>query len=126
MKPADEGISGLALLKLAVSLLSVCALFLFVFGPLPLVLNATSQGASLPPRYVFFYIFPLLHLPYCILSCTRFLRSYGLIASGILMHGGLVLWMFIGSSFNVGVGLVFTALWVLLSAWRIKDERAAV
>jgi hypothetical protein len=110
--------------KVVVSLLSSIALFLWLFGVTFPVLNGVKNGASLTLRDVYFYSFLFLYWPYCLLSCTRLLKTHGLLISGVIMHIGLALWVLAGGTlFPLMVGLSFTVLWSLLCVVRITAEK---
>jgi hypothetical protein len=114
---------GMILVKVVVSLVSSAAIFLWLFGVIPWVLTGIMNGA-VPPRYIYFYSFPFLYWPYCILSCTRLLKTHGLLISGVIMHLGLAVWVLAGGTlFPLLVGLSFTALWSLLCVVRITAEK---
>ena len=111
------------LIKIVVIFSTAVALFFFVFGGLLPVLSWTKYGALLPLRYKYFYGFPLLYWPYCLLSCTRVLKARVLLLSGVIMHLGLAFWIVAGgTSFVLEVGIFFAVLWLLLCVVRIAYE----
>jgi len=106
-----------------VSLFSSAAIFLWLFGVIPWVLTGIMNGA-VPPRYIYFYSFPFLYWPYCLLSCTKLFKPRVLSTSGVIMHLGLAVWVLTGGTlFPLLVGLSFTALWSLLCVVRITAEK---
>lgn len=120
---------GLILVKVVVSLLSFAALFLFHFGVIPWVLTGIKNGAILSAVDIYFYSFPFLYWPYCILSCTRILKPRTLVVSGVIMHLALAVWVLAGGTlFPLMVGLFFTALWSVLCVVRIllKSEETSM
>lgn len=116
--------SGLNLIKIAVSLICLAVLFLWLFGVIFPVLNGVKHGAIVTARYKYFYSFPLIYWPYCVISCTRLLNLRTLFVSGVILHLGLMLWVLAGGTlFPLLVGLFFTALWSLVYFVRNKAEK---
>jgi hypothetical protein len=105
--------------------LYVAALLWFFYG-VSLALDSISKGGRPPAWYVYTLAFPFIYLPFCLLSCTRFLRGRALFVSGILMHLALALWVIASGSSNLlAVGVTLTLLWRTLYSAKIEDERAA-
>lgn len=118
------GITVSRMVKIVVSLFSIAALSVLFLGAVLPVLNAVKNGSDLPARYIYFYSFPFVYWPYCIVSCTKVLKGNALVLSGVAIHLALALWVLAGGTlFVLTVGLFFTGLWSLLCVVRITTEK---
>lgn len=120
---------GLILAKIVVAISSGVFFFLLLFGAVFPVLNGLRHGGSMPTWYAYSLAFPLVYLPYCILSCTTFLRGSVLVVSGILMHLALIIWIVV-SVVNTRytnietIFIGFAVLWIVLVTLRFKSGDA--
>lgn len=115
-------------LKLIAVLIYVLSLFFWFFGAGAMALNAViNNGARLPLWYVLVISCPPVYLIYCLLCCTKLLRSPKLLISGILFHLVLALWVIVsGTVFTLIIGIIFTGLWILLYRERIRTESNSI
>jgi hypothetical protein len=123
--------SGLALrlIKTVLALLSVISLA--VWGRevgLP-VFEYFRAGGHLRFGYSYFVVFPFFYLAFCLISCTSILRRRSLVATGVIIHIGLVAWIIIHVSqpslntWQIAVlGIVFAGLWAFLCIARLRNE----
>ncbi|HYY56656.1 MAG TPA: hypothetical protein VE842_04940 [Pyrinomonadaceae bacterium] len=126
---SQSSISNLTfVIKVIIFSISIGALIIWSLGSL-FAANTLMRGGGLPISITFLYGFPFLYLPYCLISCSKLLRGYTLIISGVLMHLALVLWMIAtisntGRTVFVVIALVMAILWILLCSGRILTEGA--
>lgn len=122
---------GLTLLKVLISSVSIVTLAYWCWEVGPPNVYYFQAGGRLAKWYIYFYLFPVVYLLFCVVNCTKLLRQATLILAGIAMHLALVAWVVMGMrrhEFTAGrtAGIVFTALWILLWLGRLQDERAAI
>src|SRR6267378_4165987 len=81
---------GLTLLKVIISFGSIVTLWFWCWEVGPPNLDYFRAGGRLSKWYIYFYLFPIVYLLFCSISCTKLLRGATLILSGIMMHIALV------------------------------------
>jgi hypothetical protein len=120
---------GLILAKIVVVLSSLVFFLLLLFGAVFPALNGIRLGARMPAWNVYVLMFPLIYLPFCILSCLSFFRGRVLVVSGILMHLALVIWIVVGvlntRYTNIdSIFIGFAVLWIALVTLRFTSGDA--
>lgn len=119
----------LTILKNIISLLSVLILSFWITQVGLPVLYYYQAGERLQWWYVYFFIFPFVYLPFCLISCTRLFGLRALIMAGIMLHVALAAWMIIGirqtgyaTGPTTGFGLIFALLWTFLCVGRALER----
>ena len=120
-------------LRLVLALLCVGTLWFWITNVwVAIIIYWRAGGKSLPGYYVFYTVYPVMYLLFCLVSCTRLLRGRRLIVTGVIMHIALLAWIMVDiiqtaevMRPTVGFAIFLAALWVLLCISRIKNETPA-